>query len=188
MLGDGGGSLLQVCDDDPAIDTDPAPGMIALGNVPEGDYLLIESQAPPGYEPGPDQPVSITSGQTAFVSVFNSPIEMASGQLMIEKIGPVGEPLSGTCFALFDLSSSANLLEGCDNAAGDMHPEPGVILFGQVPVGSYRLIETQPPPGYQSAPEQVVTIEVAQTTSVIVPNGALAAPASAAPVAARDAY
>jgi uncharacterized surface anchored protein len=189
-LTDGGGVAVgPVCDND-AADGDPTPGVIQIRfvGVRAGFYTLREVQAPPGYQPAPEQLVDVRPGGVTATRIANFRLEPPTGEVEVAKIDIDGAPLGGACFTLIPLTSSGAGIEVCDDAGNDADPTPGVIRFVQVPAGDYRLIETQPPPGFPQAEERVLSVTPGTVTTVTVPNDAFALPVSATPVVAENSY
>jgi hypothetical protein len=76
----------------------------------------------------------------------------------------------------------------CDNDPGDADPAPGVIRFAGLYAGTYLLSETQPPPGFLSGPDQLLSVNAGQVTVANMPNATGGFPVSTAPAAAENAY
>jgi uncharacterized surface anchored protein len=158
----------NVCDND-ANDGKMAPGILLLSSVTAGDYVLVETQPPAGYQPANDQDVTISGNQRTQVSVVNTPIPPAerTGDLRVFKVNLNGNALAGSCFALIDASGRL-LYPACDSDDG---ADDGVILLSGVAIGDYTLRETRRPSAdYETAADQAVRIAENVTTDVEVEN------------------
>lgn len=158
----------NVCDND-ANDGNMAQGVILLSSVTAGDYVLVETQPPAGYQPAEDQAVTINGNQRTQVSVVNVPIPPAerTGDLRVFKTDLNGNLLAGACFALID-SNGRLLYPACDSDDG---ADDGVILLTDVAIGDYTLRETRRPSAdYEIAADLAVRISENVTTDVEVEN------------------
>jgi uncharacterized surface anchored protein len=166
---DRGNGLEFVTCDNQAGDADPANGIILINNVPPGDYELIETQAPQGYDVGANVDITVDPAQTVQVSVRNSPTPPPTdvGNLTIQKKNQQGQVLAGACFVL----KQGNVTKYgpvCDEDDGS---SDGTISFTNVGVGDYGLVETRKPSAdYQTPPVVYVTITKNQTKTVSVTN------------------
>lgn len=131
-----------------------ADGVIVFADIPYGDYVIRETQAPEGYAlSAAEIPVSVKEdGVTVEAGSFVN--EMSRGSIHIVKTSDDGiTPLSGARFALFksgDTTALAEVVSGVD----------GVVVFTNVPYGNYVIRETQAPEGYMlSATEVPVSIK-----------------------------
>lgn len=162
------GTDYEVCDNE-AGDANPTDGIIRFTGIPAGDYTLIETVAPTGYDAAADQPITVEPNKTTFITVENEPTPppTTTGTLVVKKIGPNGQPLAGACFSL-RVGQSTKAPSVCDNADGS---NDGTITFNNIPTGNYTLHETvKPSADYQSAADVSVTITQNQTTTVTVQN------------------
>src|SRR5699024_10499802 len=53
----------EACDEDGLA---PDDGSTGIENVPVGDYTMVESRVPEGYEQAPDTPVTVTEGDVIY--------------------------------------------------------------------------------------------------------------------------
>ncbi len=158
----------NVCDND-ANDGNMAQGIILLSSVAAGDYVLAETQPPPGYLPADDQDVTISGNQRTQVSVVNAPVPPAerTGDLRVFKVDLNGNALAGSCFAVID-GSGRLLHPACDSDDG---ADDGVILLTGVAIGDYTLRETRRPSAdYETAADQAVRVTENVTTDIEVEN------------------
>ncbi|HEV2109582.1 MAG TPA: SpaA isopeptide-forming pilin-related protein [Thermomicrobiales bacterium] len=161
-----GPTRYERCDND---DTAGDDGTLTFSGVVPGDYTLVETMIPAGYESAGDQAVTLAPGQRLVLTVENVPLPppAESGSLVLFKVDPDGAPLAGACFSLRD---GGRTVAGprCDGADGVAE---GTISFNGVAVGTYTLHETRVPSAdYQTAADREVTIAAGQTTNVTVEN------------------
>jgi uncharacterized surface anchored protein len=149
----GQGNNIEVCDND-GVDQNTTVGVILLTNLAEGDYTVHESQAPPGYDPAPDQTPTVVGGLKTSIT-FKDQKSNTPGTLTILKVDPNGDPVTGTCFAL--RQGNSNVYGPiCDNADG---ANDGKITFQNVTPGNYTLRETTTAgPTWQPISDIAVTV------------------------------
>ena len=156
-------------------------GICSLFNVPQGTYWVVETTAPNGYNTAAPQNVTIGvggspgNGPTVTLEFIDLP---ADGGVLIEKTGLDGDPLDGAEFTLYvkngDGSVGASTGLKCTTGAVD----PGSCLISPVPLGTYWLIETVVPGGYEKAANRTVTVGLGsasgqgQTVEVEITNTA----------------
>ena len=159
-LQDAGGVVAEVCDNaDGAND-----GAVTLADVPAGAYQLIETRTPGGeYQPAPARSVQVIAGETVTVEVENS---LAPGRLYVIKVD-ADDPSIRLDDACFSLRGASNYGPFCD---GDDLSVDGRTVFNNVTPGTYTLVETQAPAGYDPAPDREVTINPAMTLQLTVEN------------------
>lgn len=122
----------------------------AYFNVPFGDYLIVETRAPQGYELSLDEPVFFsynadTPEDEPFVFTFtNEKTRYAVRVLKTDENS--GEPLAGAVFALTDSRGYIRLAE----TGGD-----GAALFDDVAYDDYTLRELTAPEGYYLSGEVI---------------------------------
>ncbi|CAN5566421.1 hypothetical protein BH23CHL5_BH23CHL5_00970 [soil metagenome] len=164
----GDGIEFEICDQQPG-DGDLQEGKIRFSALPPGEYTLIETQAPPGFDSGATQQVIVEANTLLMLEVANTasvpPVD--TGSLTIIKRNETGEPLFGTCFALRQ-GPVIKVASRCDIDDGLLD---GRITFESVGVGQYGVIETKKPsPEYQTPPEKFVTVTKDQSTSIVIVN------------------
>ncbi|MGX7176220.1 collagen binding domain-containing protein [Enterococcus saigonensis] len=104
-----------------------------------------------------------SDGQDVTVQVDNSGGNASGkrGKIVIQKTKEDGQtPLSGAHFQLLDMKKEHVLREGTVT-------EDGKITFGGLPLGSYKLVETQAPTGFTISDELAAgkTIEITEATT-----------------------
>jgi uncharacterized surface anchored protein len=134
-------------------------GIIHL-TAPPGEHVLVEWWTPPGYWAAAPTEVTIVAGGPNEVTVANLPLLL----LTINKVDARGEPLAGACFRID--ASNGNSSTACDDHDG---AKDGTITLGVRP-GTYLLEEVWPPPGYDVAEPQEVTIVEGRPNEVTVVN------------------
>ena len=149
-------------------------GDCIIEDVPPGDYWLVETTTPAGYETVDD--VSITvglgsdpeEGDTVELPIADP---VVPGSITINKTGISGA-LDGATFTLYvDTDpSGGTFVPGTDPAVvpakscttGDGTVD-GSCTINDVPLGHYWLVETGVPNGYSAAPPQKVEIALGAT-------------------------
>jgi uncharacterized surface anchored protein len=149
-----------------ATDANPNDGVLTFENVPAGSYMLVETRAPsPSWNVSSPISVKMVAGVDQDVRVVNYP---TPGRLVVTKVdaNDASLVLEGACF---ELRGDRNYGPFCD---GDDGVNDGRITFPNVVPGTYTLVETSPPPGYQAASDRDVTIAAGSTRNVTVGNRA----------------
>lgn len=144
-------------------DTD-GNGTLTFSGLPLGTYSLIETYTPTGYVlDSIPRSVSITeNGQTVEIAVTNGP---AVGSISITKTDAnTGAPLSGVHFILTDSTGAT--------VGGGGTDENGILTFGNLPLGTYMLTESETRNGYvlDNTPREVTITENGQIVEVSLGN------------------
>jgi uncharacterized surface anchored protein len=142
-------------------------GFSSYRGLGTADIILVESEAPTGYAPGPDLPVHTEEGTTTSVDVVNEKPKA----LYVAKVDEDGQPLPGSCFAAYvDLgggNQGSMAGYGCDVWDG---VDDGEVRIFDLPTGSYILVEESVPSGYLGAAETLVVFTEGVSTTVTVVN------------------
>jgi len=149
-----------------------ANGQLSFNELALGTYQLIEVTAPTGYQLNTEaQQVVISddaANQTVTVADMAVPVVVPKGQLTITKVdSATGATLAGATFDLKDTTGKV-VATGVTDAQGQ-------LSFADLTLGSYTLVETAAPNGYQLATQvQTVVLSAANTTvALTVANTAM---------------
>ncbi|EEU80230.1 SpaA isopeptide-forming pilin-related protein [Enterococcus faecalis] len=143
--------------------TTDADGKLTIDNLEPGDYQLVETQAPEGYELD-STPVTFTieKGQKDSVQVAMTNKLMTGSVVLTKTDEETNEVLQGAVFELQD--KDGNVLQ-----SGLTTNEEGQLSVDELVPGEYQLVETQAPTGYELDQTPVTfTIEKGQTKAVQV--------------------
>ena len=112
-------------------------GVIDFYNVPEGNYVLEEIEAPAGYTiKNKTSNVTVVGGQLSTVKVVN---ERESGKLVITKKDDLNEVIPGAVFTIYDAEGYEY-----DTITTDANGKASIDL----PLGNWYYQETSVPDGY----------------------------------------
>ena len=136
-------------------------GKLVINDLAPGEYQLVETKAPTGYEID-RTPVSFTveKGQTKVVEVEKQN-QLTTGGVVLQKVdADTSEVLAGAVFELQDQS-------GNPEQSGLMTGSDGKLAIDNLKPGEYQLVETKAPTGYELDQTPIrFTIEKAQTKAV----------------------
>ena len=168
-----GASVARACD----ADDGSADGATTVRHLPAGEYVAVETSAPPGYAPAPDQPLTVAGRSSFDFAVLHLPLPVgpATTSLAIYTVAEQGEPVAGACFALTGPTTVGPL---CDNDAGDAAPLPGQIRIDELTGGEYVVEETMPPAGLDRADEATVEVAEGRIAEVVIVHEGAATPAA----------
>ena len=157
-------TIMTRCD---ANDSSPNDGTLVFENVPAGSYMLVETRAPsPAWNISSPVSVTMVAGKDQTVRVIDYP---KPGRLVVTKVDAADASLvlEGACF---ELQGDRTYGPFCD---GDDGVNDGKVTFPNVVPGTYTLVETSPPPGYEASADREVTIAAGSTRNVTVENRAI---------------
>ncbi|MGG5311968.1 hypothetical protein IGL24_000636 [Enterococcus sp. DIV2371] len=143
--------------------TTDASGKLAIDELAPGEYQLVETKAPTGYDLD-KKPVSFTieKGQTEAVEVTKTNHLTPGGVVLTKTDDQSGEGLAGAVFELQDK-------EGKKLQSGLTTDASGKLSIDELAPGEYQLVETKAPTGYDLDKKPVsFTIEKGQTEAVEV--------------------
>ena len=141
--------------------TSNSSGEIYIPLTPEGNYTVMERQAPAYHLLGKNtaQNVDAEYGKTAEVTFYNAPY----GDLRIEKRSDTGAALSGAVFTITHIESGKTYT-GETNFAGN-------AIFRELQPGAYRISEVSAPIGHQAdSTIYTATVVSGDTVSLTVVN------------------
>ncbi|MGH2533446.1 MAG: SpaA isopeptide-forming pilin-related protein [Thermomicrobiales bacterium] len=155
--------IQTVCDSGDGADD----GSSAMTDVAPGDYVLVETVFPPGFNPAEDTPFEVVAGAPTNLVVPNEPI---FGGLRISKLGEdTSEQLPGACFDIHQDDGSggpgALVASVCDSADGT---EDGLAEVTGLAPGGYVIVETTVPAGYLAAPNTLATVTANTVAEVTI--------------------
>ncbi|MFD2386074.1 SpaA isopeptide-forming pilin-related protein [Enterococcus rivorum] len=115
---------------------------VAQTTLPLGYYAIAETRAPAGYQlETTRRKINLCySGQIICLSKCNVPIPVQKGCIQIIKKDESGKVLAG---AVFDVYDSANRFMGTVTTNVN-----GIASLGNIPYGTYKIIEKKAPTGY----------------------------------------
>lgn len=153
-------------------------GKCTMTSIPWGTFWLVETAAPSGY--GGAEPSLITVSPDATSPAATVVNERLPGSVAITKTDDAApaNPVAGAVFALYtDDGGTADAYDGTDTAVAGATcttDAEGECTISEVPWGTYWLVETTTPAGYNGADAVEVTItkENRDITQTIV-NAAL---------------
>lgn len=151
----------QAADDKKAGEVTTGEDGLASLKLPEGDYYLLESQAPEGYQLIAEKMrFHLKAGGGVEVTVTNA---LLNGTLKIVKESDTGEKLPGAVFGIYQLPDGKKMAEAVTSDQG----EASVAL----PAGKYYMKEQKAPEGYILKDGKMdFQIESGKTTDVKVTN------------------
>ncbi|MDF3043640.1 MAG: hypothetical protein K0Q71_6346, partial [Thermomicrobiales bacterium] len=128
--------VAEVCDND-ASDFDSAPGVVAFGGIPAGQYTLTQTTAAEGFSPA--APAGVEHGVDAtVVEMVSQPATEETGVVELVAFDADGNPIRDQCYTLVGVSGSFGPF--CDNGEGDAATDPGVLTVQGLPVGTYEAV------------------------------------------------
>ncbi len=146
-----------------------ASGVLTFGNLPYGDYILQEIEAPAGYTISDEllngKVVTIDEGTTA----GTTPIEIVNNpnKVILQKENDSSEPLVGAEFKLEqNIAGSWSTVQTDEELKTDLNGQ--LEIDGLLP-GDYRLTETYAPAGYILNTEPIL-FTVSETAEGQIPD------------------
>jgi len=147
--------------------TTGADGM-ALYELPEGSYYLVEQTAPAGFQLTTEHiGFAVKTGETVEVVVTNAPIPPTptTGQIkLIKKAESTGALLTGAVFGVYDAANDIKITELTTGANGE-------AVSGELPAGAYYLREVKAPSGFILSTEKTgATVKAGETVTITITN------------------
>jgi hypothetical protein len=149
--------------------TTDSSGDCSFTDVPPGDYWIVETTTPAGYDTADEKQVNVglgsTGGAGATVGVtISDPV--VPGTVNIHKYGIDASDLAGATFTLY----KDNVTKGGSRGAEDTITTKtcttvadGTCSITAVTPGDYWVVETGVPDGYSAAPDQLVNVGIGTT-------------------------
>ncbi|EOL49313.1 SpaA isopeptide-forming pilin-related protein [Enterococcus caccae] len=143
--------------------TTGANGIATLKDLPYGTYKLIETKAPEGYELDAT-PKTITVSKSDPNGVVSITVEnkkaKTTGNLEVIKKDEAGTLLAGAEFDVYDAN---------DKVVGKITTGAnGIATLKDLPYGTYKLIETKAPEGYElDATPKTITVSKSDPNGVV---------------------
>jgi uncharacterized surface anchored protein len=137
-------------------------GLIFVGGVGEGSYVLHESRSPAGYVVGGNTPFAMAADGTVRLSVSN---QRGGITLLVKSRDAAGKQVKGACYEVhLDQGGGAVgdfVNSGCDRSDGN---QDGTSAFKGLPPGAYVLVSGSPPSGFVKPANKRFTITSDQTS------------------------
>lgn len=124
------GGSLEGCDEN-------GDGWVEFDDMPVGSYLLSHTRTTSGFALSPDEWFGIAGDGYVRVPIGVEGAEITSDVALLTRNPDTGEPLTGACYVIDDVSN-----EGCDEN-GD-----GQVDFEDIQVGVFTVRQTVAPEGY----------------------------------------
>ena len=141
-------------------------GDCSIGDVTPGNYVVVETTTPAGYDTAPDQAVVVGIGASAHVGDSDS-LEFAdpvvNGKVSVTKTDDAGtpNPLAGAEFTLYVNNAPTAGPRGSEDtvtAKSCTTGAAGTCDITDVPPGDYWVVETVTPDHYDTAADKAVTV------------------------------
>jgi len=146
-------------------------GIVKFEKLPAGEYKIVETKAPKGYLKSEDVYVVIgpDADQTGVNVTFNndyinefSYVNVLVGNIELKKVGRTyyedetykDIPLKGAEFALL-YTNEEPVLDDEGKAIKAVSNDDGDVIFANIPVGEYIVVETDAPDGYVKAHSKI---------------------------------
>jgi len=140
--------------------------------APPGDYWLVETVTPAGYDTADPTSVNVgIGGQAGQGATVNVPISdpVVNGTVVINKTGTGGVSLNGATFTLYvNNAPTTGTSPGVEDTitTKTCTTAGGTCSIASVAPGDYWVVETTTPNGYDTAAPQKVTVGVGATAHV----------------------
>ena len=181
------GSDANACDADDGVND----GVTTFANAVAGSYRLSQTQPPDGFDLAKNKNVDVPANDTSQVTITQpstgagpaeeptqTPENTEEPTQTPESTGPVGGgapvyvsvtdadgfAVIGSCVSL----SGPQSYQACDNDQNDGDGQDGLILFSEVAPGDYVVSNSSVPDGYQTAPDQNLTVPSDSTDTINV--------------------
>ncbi|MFF6774036.1 collagen binding domain-containing protein [Streptomyces sp. NPDC012637] len=126
-----------------------------ITNVPAGDYVVRETDTPDGYEPAPDEAITVEAGETVTVGPLVDTRQ--TGAIKVTKVRKIAgsgndssQPHEGVTFQVLGTTKSG--VTAID-AMGD-----ATVCFDGLPVGTSYTVHEVVPAGYRGEADKIVPV------------------------------
>ena len=133
------------------------------GILPPGTYWLHETVVPAGYEAAPDQKVTLSLNEDVVLPTFVD--NRIPATVNIVKQDGAGAALAGAGFGLYTDNDGA-IGSAVAGASCTTNASGLCSIGGILPPGTYWVHETVVPVGHKAAPDQKVTLDLADTVTL----------------------
>jgi Prealbumin-like fold domain len=150
--------------------TTGADGTCEIASVVPGEYWVVETVTPAGHDTAADQHVTVKSNEQVSVTFVNIR-QLGSVKITKTDDATPGKPLAGAEFTLFEDNPPLDgaPLHGGEDVATNKTCTTGAdgtcTITGVLP-GQYWVVETVTPAGHDTAPDQHITVNANEQTSV----------------------
>lgn len=165
-------------------------GVVTSREIPLGTYCVKEVETQPGYQLDENEKCVTLSYQDDHQTLIRESLtftnEALENKITIYKTGEIMEgikhnnviyhdrPLAGVVFALVteeDMMINQKMVSKNTILFTRTTDEEGKIILENLPLGTYRLVEQETPPGYQKALDRTFTIShYDQTETITIVN------------------
>lgn len=132
-------------------------GLIEFKNIPEGEYLLMETDAPEGFFRVPTIfNVHVTrtdvtiDGLEKYGDAYEVEDPMLKTAINIRKVNTVGNTLAGATYRLYGTTIQKKPFSAVSTVSGNN----GIATIEDIPAGSYTLMEITAPDNYMVGSEE----------------------------------
>lgn len=156
-------------------------GKTIFFDVAAGNYVLIESRSPVGYQVGAKIRFTKASGSPAQIKVIDQP---GGASIQVKTVNSAtNQVLLGVCYQVQKNAGGGKVGDfvtgGCDGGDG-YGPNDGTWRAEGLPAGSYILIQGTRPSGFNHAPNRTFSVAAGQSSvALTVPTQPTAAVAAA---------
>lgn len=138
-------------------------GECTMTNVPWGTFWLVETAAPTGYSKSDPSTVTVSPSATApSATVVNDRLPGSVAITKTDDAAPIANPVADVDFGLFlddgDVEGEYDDADTAVTGAVCTTDADGECTISDVPWGTYWLVETDTPAGYNPAAAEEVTI------------------------------
>lgn len=128
--------------------TTPASGICTINNVPFGQYWIVETTTPAGYDTAADQHASVSAATPTVKLTFVDVRQL--GAIQVTKTAKH----KGTDTSTRNLAATFTVKQGSDTIGTiTTNGTSGIGCMGNLPLGSYTVTETSGPSEYQKDPD-----------------------------------